>query len=396
MLFNEKMYELGSKRSVIRELFEYGKEQAKTVGAENVYDFSIGNPTVEAPSIVNETIRELTMTKSSIELHGYTSAQGDEETRQAIADYLNKTYQTNFKSDNFYMTVGAAASLSICFNALTASENDEFIVIAPFFPEYKVFVEGAGAKLVVVSADEEHFQIKFDELEKKINKNTKGIIINSPNNPSGTVYTEETIKRLAELLKIKSDELGTDIFILSDEPYREIVYDGIEVPYVTKYYNNTIVCYSYSKSLSLPGERIGYILVPDEVVESKKVYAAICGAGRSLGFVCAPSMFQKVIAKCVGNTGDINIYKKNRDLLYQGLMELGYKCHKPQGAFYLFVKILGDDEEEFCRRAKDLNLLVVGATGFGCPGWVRVSYCVDEDMISRSFTAFKKLIESYK
>ena len=281
-------------------------------------------------------------------------------------------------------------------NALTASENDEFIVIAPFFPEYKVFVEGAGAKLVVVSADEEHFQIKFDELEKKINKNTKGIIINSPNNPSGTVYTEETIKRLAELLKIKSDELGTDIFILSDEPYREIVYDGIEVPYVTKYYNNTIVCYSYSKSLSLPGERIGYILVPDEVVESKKVYAAICGAGRSLGFVCAPSMFQKVIAKCVGNTGDINIYKKNRDLLYQGLMELGYKCHKPQGAFYLFVKILGDDEEEFCRRAKDLNLLVVGATGFGCPGWVRVSYCVDEDMISRSFTAFKKLIESYK
>ena len=396
MLFNEKMYELGSKRSVIRELFEYGKEQAKTVGAENVYDFSIGNPTVEAPSIVNETIRELTMTKSSIELHGYTSAQGDEETRQAIADYLNKTYQTNFKSDNFYMTVGAAASLSICFNALTASENDEFIVIAPFFPEYKVFVEGAGAKLVVVSADEEHFQIKFDELEKKINKNTKGIIINSPNNPSGTVYTEETIKRLAELLKIKSDELGTDIFILSDEPYREIVYDGIEVPYVTKYYNNTIVCYSYSKSLSLPGERIGYILVPDEVVESKKVYAAICGAGRSLGFVCAPSMFQKVIAKCVGNTGDINIYKKNRDLLYQGLIELGYKCHKPQGAFYLFVKILGDDEEEFCRRAKDLNLLVVGATGFGCPGWVRVSYCVDEDMISRSFTAFKKLIESYK
>ena len=396
MLFNEKMYELGSKRSVIRELFEYGKEQAKTVGAENVYDFSIGNPTVEAPSIVNETIRELTMTKSSIELHGYTSAQGDEETRQAIADYLNKTYQTNFKSDNFYMTVGAAASLSICFNALTASENDEFIVIAPFFPEYKVFVEGAGAKLVVVSADEEHFQIKFDELEKKINKNTKGIIINSPNNPSGTVYTEETIKKLAELLKIKSDELGTDIFILSDEPYREIVYDGIEVPYVTKYYNNTIVCYSYSKSLSLPGERIGYILVPDEVVESKKVYAAICGAGRSLGFVCAPSMFQKVIAKCVGNTGDINIYKKNRDLLYQGLMELGYKCHKPQGAFYLFVKILGDDEEEFCRRAKDLNLLVVGATGFGCPGWVRVSYCVDEDMISRSFTAFKKLIESYK
>ncbi|MBQ1802271.1 MAG: pyridoxal phosphate-dependent aminotransferase [Lachnobacterium sp.] len=396
MLFNEKMYELGSKRSVIRELFEYGKEQAKTVGAENVYDFSIGNPTVEAPSIVNETIRELTMTKSSIELHGYTSAQGDEETRQAIADYLNKTYQTNFKSDNFYMTVGAAASLSICFNALTASENDEFIVIAPFFPEYKVFVEGAGAKLVVVSADEEHFQIKFGELEKKINKNTKGIIINSPNNPSGTVYTEETIKRLAELLKIKSDELGTDIFILSDEPYREIAYDGIEVPYVTKYYNNTIVCYSYSKSLSLPGERIGYILVPDEVVESKKVYAAICGAGRSLGFVCAPSMFQKVIAKCVGNTGDINIYKKNRDLLYQGLMELGYKCHKPQGAFYLFVKILGDDEEEFCRRAKDLNLLVVGATGFGCPGWVRVSYCVDEDMISRSFTAFKKLIESYK
>ncbi|SES09359.1 pyridoxal phosphate-dependent aminotransferase [Lachnobacterium bovis] len=396
MLFNEKMYELGSKRSVIRDLFEYGKEQSKIVGAENVFDFSIGNPTVEAPEIVNKTIVELTYKKSSMELHGYTSAQGDEETRQAIAMYLNKKYDTNFKSDNFYMTVGAAASLTICFNALTSSKEDEFIAIAPFFPEYKVFVEGAGAKLEVVSADEVNFQINFDELEKKINKNTKGIIINSPNNPSGAVYTKETIQKLSDLLMKKSNEFDTEIFIISDEPYREIVYDGVEVPYVTKYYKNTIVCYSYSKSLSLPGERIGYILVPDEVVESKKIYAAICGAGRSLGFVCAPSMFQKVLVKCVGKTGDIEIYKKNRDLLYQGLMELGYKCYKPQGAFYLFVKILGDDEEEFCKRAKELNLLVVGATGFGCPGWVRISYCVDEYMINRSFGAFKKLKESFE
>lgn len=395
MFVSESMYELGSKRSAIRELFEYGKKRAAIVGAENVYDFSLGNPTVPAPDCVNKTIRELTQSLDSISLHGYTSAQGDLETRQAIADYLNNTYETNFKADNLYMTMGAAASLSIAFKALTSSPDDEIIAIAPFFPEYRVFVTAAGAKFNVVTPDTKNFQINFDEFEKLVNKNTKAVIINSPNNPSGAVYSEQTIKKLADFLSKKSEEYGTHIFIITDEPYREIVYDGVEVPYVTKYYNDTIVCYSYSKSLSLPGERIGFILVPDEAYESKKLYAAVCGAGRALGYVCAPSLFQKVIAKCVGQTGDVNLYKKNRDLLYDGLTELGYECFKPDGAFYMFVKALESDAENFCEKAKEEDLLLVAATDFGCPGYVRISYCVDEDMIKRSFKAFKALKEKY-
>ena len=395
MFVSESMYELGSKRSAIRELFEYGKKRAAIVGAENVYDFSLGNPTVPAPDCVNETIRELTQSLDSISLHGYTSAQGDLETRQAIADYLNNTYETNFKADNLYMTMGAAASLSIAFKALTSSPDDEIIAIAPFFPEYRAFVTAAGAKFNVVAPDTKNFQINFDEFEKLVNKNTKAVIINSPNNPSGAVYSEQTIKKLADFLSKKSEEYGTHIFIITDEPYREIVYDGVEVPYVTKYYNDTIVCYSYSKSLSLPGERIGFILVPDEAYESKKLYAAVCGAGRALGYVCAPSLFQKVIAKCVGQTGDVNLYKKNRDLLYDGLTELGYECFKPDGAFYMFVKALESDAENFCEKAKEEDLLLVAATDFGCPGYVRISYCVDEDMIKRSFKAFKALKEKY-
>ena len=395
MFVSESMYELGSKRSAIRELFEYGKKRAAIVGAENVYDFSLGNPTVPAPDCVNKTIRELTQSLDSISLHGYTSAQGDLETRQAIADYLNNTYETNFKADNLYMTMGAAASLSIAFKALTSSPDDEIIAIAPFFPEYRVFVTAAGAKFNVVMPDTKNFQINFDEFEKLLNKNTKAVIINSPNNPSGAVYSEQTIKKLADFLSKKSEEYGTHIFIITDEPYREIVYDGVEVPYVTKYYNDTIVCYSYSKSLSLPGERIGFILVPDEAYESKKLYAAVCGAGRALGYVCAPSLFQKVIAKCVGQTGDVNLYKKNRDLLYDGLTELGYECFKPDGAFYMFVKALESDAENFCEKAKEEDLLLVAATDFGCPGYVRISYCVDEDMIKRSFKAFKALKEKY-
>lgn len=395
MFVSESMYELGSKRSAIRELFEYGKKRAAIVGAENVYDFSLGNPTVPAPDCVNKTIRELTQSLDSISLHGYTSAQGDLETRQAIADYLNNTYETNFKADNLYMTMGAAASLSIAFKALTSSPDDEIIAIAPFFPEYRVFVTAAGAKFNVAAPDTKNFQINFDEFEKLLNKNTKAVIINSPNNPSGAVYSEQTIKKLADFLSKKSEEYGTHIFIITDEPYREIVYDGVEVPYVTKYYNDTIVCYSYSKSLSLPGERIGFILVPDEAYESKKLYAAVCGAGRALGYVCAPSLFQKVIAKCVGQTGDVNLYKKNRDLLYDGLTELGYECFKPDGAFYMFVKALESDAENFCEKAKEEDLLLVAATDFGCPGYVRISYCVDEDMIKRSFKAFKALKEKY-
>ncbi|MDY3274868.1 MAG: pyridoxal phosphate-dependent aminotransferase [Agathobacter sp.] len=392
----EDMYRLGSQRSAIRELFEYGKKRAEVVGVENVYDFSLGNPTVPAPDCVNETIRELTQTLDSISLHGYTSAQGDLVTRQAIADYLNQTHGTHFTADDFYMTMGAAASLSLCFRALTTSREDEFITIAPFFPEYRVFVEAAGAKLVVVPADTKAFQIDFAALTERITPHTKGVIINSPNNPSGAVYSEETIEKLAFLLRKKANEYGTEIFILADEPYREIAYDGVEVPFVTKYYDNTLVCYSYSKSLSLPGERIGYVLVPKEVTESRMVYAAIAGAGRALGYVCAPSMFQKVLVKCMGQTGDVELYKKNRDLLYEGLTKIGYECFKPQGAFYLFVKTLEEDSDAFCENAKEEDLLIVSATGFGCPGYARISYCVDEDMIKRSFAAFERLYKRYR
>ncbi len=395
-MINEQMYQWGSNRSVIRDLFEYGKQQAAIIGPENVYDFSLGNPTVPAPDAVNETIRQLTNTMDSISLHGYTSAQGDADTRAAIASYLNKTYGTSFGADNFYMTCGAAASLTITLNALVASSDDEIICIAPFFPEYSVFIAAAGAKAVVVSPDTANFQINFPELENKIGANTKAVIINTPNNPSGAVYNEATIEKLAELLRQKEAQFGHPIYLITDEPYRELVYDGVKVPYVTKYYADTIVCYSFSKSLSLPGERIGYILVPDEAAESKRVYAAVCGAGRGLGYVCAPSMMQRVVAQCVGQVGDINIYKKNRDTLYEGLTKLGYECYKPDGAFYMFVKALEPSAEAFSERAKAENLLIVPATGFGCPGYVRISYCVDYDMICRSMAAFERLAESYK
>lgn len=395
MVVNESMYQLGSVRSAIRELFEYGKKRAAIVGKENVYDFSIGNPSIPAPQIVNDTIKELVTNYDSVALHGYTSAQGDAETRAAIAEFLNNTHGTHFNADNFYMTMGAAASLSICFRALTNDPYDEFIAIAPYFPEYKVFVNAAGAKLVEVPADTEHFQIDFEALEERINEHTRGVIINSPNNPSGTVYSEETIKKLAELLEEKSKEIGKPVFIIADEPYREIVYDGIKVPFVTKYYDNTLVCYSYSKSLSLPGERIGYVLVPDEVYDKNEMYAAVCGAGRALGYVCAPSLFQKMIVKCQGATGDINAYKENRDLLYEGLTKIGYQCFKPDGAFYMFVKALEDDSNAFCEKAKEEDVLIVAADGFGCPGWVRVSYCVDQDMIKRSMPAFERLYNKY-
>ncbi len=396
MIVSESMYDLGSRRSVIRDLFEYGKQRAAVVGAENVYDFSLGNPTVPAPDCVNEEIRRLTETMDSITLHGYTSAQGDAETRTAVAEYLNKTHGTSFKADNLYMTVGAAASLSICFRALTTCAEDEFIVIAPFFPEYRVFIEAAGAKFKMVPPETKGFQIDFAALEGMLTEHTKGVVINSPNNPSGAVYSEETIKKLAQLLSDKSREFGTHIFIIADEPYREIVYDGVQVPYVTKYYDDTLVCYSYSKSLSLPGERIGYVLVPDEACESSRLYAAVAGAGRALGYVCAPSLFQKVLVSCMGATGDVSLYQKNRDLLYEGLTKIGYECFLPQGAFYLFVKALEEDSDAFSEKAKEEDLLIVSAAGFGCPGYVRISYCVDEDMIRRSFGAFERLYRKYR
>lgn len=396
MVVSEKMYELGSRRSAIRELFEYGKQRAAVVGAENVYDFSLGNPSIPAPACVNETIRRLTEELDSVSLHGYTSAQGDAQTRQAVADYLNAAHGTQFHADNFYMTMGAAASLSVCLKALTAGPEDAFIAIAPFFPEYEVFVGAAGARFQVVPPDTAEFQIDFDALKNLLTEHTKGVIINSPNNPSGAVYTEETIVRLAQLLTERAEAFGTQIFLIADEPYREIVYDGAQVPFVTKYYKNTLVCYSYSKSLSLPGERIGYVLVPDEAYESRAVYAAVAGAGRALGYVCAPSLFQKMLVSCMGQTGDVDAYKKNRDVLYDGLTRIGYECFKPQGAFYMFVKALEEDADAFCERAKEEDLLLVSATGFGCPGYVRISYCVDGDMIRRSFGAFERLYAKYR
>ena len=393
-MISEKMYELGSKRSVIREIFEYGNQRKKEVGAENVYDFSLGNPSVPAPESVDQAIREILDTEDPMAIHSYTSAQGSEECRAAMADSLNQRFGTSFSADNFYMTVGAAASISICFKAL-ANEGDEFLTFAPFFPEYQCFVEAAGGKLVVVPAKEDDFQIDFEAFDRLCTEKTKAIIVNSPNNPSGTVYTEETVKRLAAVLEQKQQQYGHTIYLISDEPYREIVYDGYKVPFLTKYYKNTLICYSFSKALSLPGERIGYVIVPDEVNEAKKVYAAVCGAGRALGYVCAPALFQKVVAKCAYEVSDLSVYEKNRDLLYNGLIELGFSCVKPKGAFYLFPKALEESAEQFCEKAKKYDLLLVPGTGFGCPSHVRISYCVTTEQIEKSLQAFKKLAKEY-
>ena len=396
MIVSERMYGLGSARSAIRELFEYGKKRAAEVGAENIYDYSIGNPAVPSPDSVNETIVELLRTEPSVQVHGYTSAQGDADARQAIAEDLNRRFGTHFHKDNFYITCGAAAALTISLGALVVPECDEVIAIAPFFAEYAVFAGNAGAKFLMVPPDTKNFQIDMEALADMIGPKTRAVMINSPNNPTGAVYSEDTIKRLSALLTEKSREFGHAIVILSDEPYRELVYDGLKVPFITKYYPNTIVCYSYSKSLSLPGERIGYVLVPDEMEDHDRVYAAVCGAGRSLGFVCAPSLMQKVVGKVTGQTSDISWYDNNRRILASGLKEIGYEFGEPQGAFYLFLKALEDDTEAFCERAKSFDLLLVSGVSFGCPGWVRLAYCVPTEMIKKSLPVFKKLYDSYK
>lgn len=393
---SKEMYALGSQASVIRDLFAYGQQQAAVVGKENVFDFSIGNPTVPAPACVKEAIEDIMKTRESAAIHGYTAAAGDTAVRQGLADFMNQTYDAQVRADNFYMTCGAAASLTISLKALVESPDDEIILIAPFFPEYTVFVQNANAKSVVLPPDTEHFQISLDALEKAITPHTRAVIINSPNNPSGVVYSADTYEKLAALLTRKSQEIGHAIYIISDEPYREIIYDGLPILYVPKFYKDTIICYSYSKSLSLPGERIGYVLVPDCAADAKEVYTAVCGAGRSMGFVCAPHLFQDVVLKCLGQTSDMNIYDENRKLLYNGLKEMGYDCVYPSGAFYLFVKSPEADAKAFSDKAKKLNLLIVPADSFGCPGYVRVSYCVDPDMIKRSFAAFKKLMEQYQ
>ena len=396
-MVNQEYYTLGTAPSVIRQLFAYGLEQAKVVGPENVYDYSLGNPSIPAPKKVNDSIKKIVDETGSIKLHGYSMAPGFEEARAAVAKDLAARFGLDVKASELFFTCGAAPALISIIKALIVDADTEIMAIAPFFPEYRPFVNANGGKLVVVPADTKAFQIHLDEVEKRITKHTQAIIVNSPNNPSGVVYTEETLKGLASLLERKSAEYGHPIYIIADEPYRELVYGGVKVPFIPCIYKNTIVCYSYSKSLSLPGERIGYVYVPGFADDSHDVYAAISGAARIMGHVCPPTLMQKVIECCAEERPDLVAYDENRNLLYNSLTEMGYECAKPDGAFYLFVKAPNGDANAFSEKAKlGHNLLVVPADGFGCPGFFRLSYCVSNDMIRRSLPAFKAMIESYK
>lgn len=394
MQYNEKMYGLGSKRSVIREIFEYSKKRAAEIGAENVFDFSLGNPSVEPPKAISDTIMALLTGGDATLLHGYTSAQGDAGVRAAVASSIEKRHGVKISPNLIYMTCGAAASLTVTLRAIM-NEGEECIAFAPFFTEYRVFVENAGGKLVVSTPMEKTFQVDLADFERKITANTKAVIVNSPNNPSGVVYSEETVKGICDVLKKKSAEYGHAIYLIADEPYRELVYGDVKVPYLMNYYENTFVCYSWSKALSLPGERIGYIAVNPAMQDAEKLYLAVCGAGRSLGFVCAPSLFQQVVGRNIDVTVDVNVYKENRDLLLDNLTAYGYECVKPDGAFYLFVKALEKDAAAFCEKAKKHEILVVPCDDFGVSGYIRIAYCVDKGRIERALPAFKALAEEY-
>ena len=394
-MYNKTMYELGSHRSVIRDLFEFGKKRAAEVGADKVYDFSLGNPNVPAPDGVKEAAEKLFALPDNTVVHGYTSAQGDADVRKAVADSINARFSAGVTPDLIYMTCGAAASLTVTLNAL-CEEGDEFILLAPFFPEYSVFVKAAGGTPVVVPFDEKTFAPDLSALEKAVTPHTKGIIVNSPNNPSGAVYSRKTLEKIADILSAAGEKFGTHIVLIADEPYRELVYDDIEVPYLMNIYPDTVVCYSWSKSLSMPGERIGYIALSPALTEKEAVYAAVCGAGRALGYVCAPALFQRIAAACVNELPDIEAYRRNRDLIYSSLTEMGYDCVHPDGAFYLFVRSLEPDANAFSDRAKNYGLLIVPGDTFGAPGYVRISYCVGYEMIKRSLPAFRALIDSYK
>ena len=389
-MINEKAYALGANRSCIRDLFEYGRTRAAVVGDENVFDYSLGNPSIPSPAEVNETIHRILEYTPSLAVHGYTSAVGDYATRKAIADDLNARYQANARPENFFIGCGAAPELVAVMRALAMPES-ELLAIAPYFPEYKPFAQEAGLEFRVVKPDVPSFQINFAELEESLNPNTAALILNSPNNPSGVVYSVETLEKLAALLKKKAEEFGHPIYIISDEPYRELTY-GCTAPWIPHIYPDTVVCYSYSKSLSLPGERIGYVYVPDSASDSGRLYAAIAGAARGAGHVCAPSLWQKVIARCTHLRPDLDSYDRNRRTLYEGLKEMGYEVAKPDGAFYLFVKAPGGDANAFSELAKTKDLLLVPGDGFGCPGWFRVCYCVSYDKIVRSLPIFRELI----
>ena len=390
-MINQKAYELGTHRSCIRELFEYGRSRAAIVGEENVFDYSLGNPSIPAPFQVDETIRQILADTDPLQIHGYTTAVGDLATRKAIADDLNLRYGADVKPEELFLGCGAAPELTAVFRAL-AVENAEILAIAPYFPEYKPFVEGAGAKFRVVAPDVPDFQIRLDAVDAALTENTVAVIINSPNNPSGVVYTRKTLEDLATLLRKRAAEFGHPIYIVADEPYRELAYDGVEVPFVPAIYADTVVCYSYSKSLSLPGERIGYIYVPQKATDGSVLYAAVAGAARAMGHVCAPSLWQKVIARCVSLRPDLGAYDRNRKALYEGLTAFGYEVAKPDGAFYLFVKAPGGDAKAFSEKAKQKDLLLVPGDDFGCPGYFRICYCVKYEQILRSLPVFGALI----
>lgn len=390
----DSMVSLVKNSSVIRAMFEEGNRLAKLYGAENVYDFSLGNPNVPAPAEVNEAVKDIVDNEESTFIHGYMSNAGYEDVRQTIAESLNRRFGTHFNHTNIVMTVGAAGGLNTIFKTLL-NPGEEVMTFAPFFGEYRNYVSNFGGKLVVVSPNTVDFQPKLDEFEAKITHKTRAVIVNNPNNPTGVVYSEETIKKLAAIMKAKQKEYGTEIFLISDEPYRELAYDGVEVPYLTKYYDNTIVGYSFSKSLSLPGERIGYLVIPDEVADSEDLLSAANVATRILGFVNAPTLQQKVVEKCLDAKTDLSFYNRNREDLYNGLKECGFECIKPQGAFYLFVKSPVADEKEFCNAGKKYNILMVPGSSFACPGYVRLAYCVSHETIVNSLPKFKELAKEY-
>lgn len=394
-MINEKAKQLGNSPSVIRDLFEYGKKRKQQIGEDNVFDFSIGNPSAPPPQEVTDALINLLKTCDPVKLHGYTSAVGDKNVREQISSYLNKTYSAKTCADLIYLTAGAAASLTSTLNGLI-NNGDEVIVFAPYFPEYKVFVEKAGGIIKSISPIEPGFSPNLDELEKAINSKTKAVIINSPNNPTGVLLKKQDIQNIANILNAKQQKFGQDIFLISDEPYRELIYTNEGYPFVTNFYNNSIVCYSFSKSISLPGERIGYILVNPACTNSIDVFYAICGSARSLGFICAPALFQYVLPCCLGKTSDLSIYKTNRDILYNALVEIGFDVVKPDGAFYLFVKAPNNNSIEFSQKAKEFELLLVPSDSFGYPGYVRISYCVTTKQIKDSLPAFKKLMDFYK
>ena len=391
-MLNNTMYELGAMRSCIRELFEYGLRQAKAVGKENVFDYSLGNPSIPAPALVNESIRDIVENENTLQVHGYTSAAGYDGVRKAVADDLNARFQAGVRPENLFFTCGAAPALVSVLKALITGPEAEILTVAPFFPEYRPFTEANGGKFTVVPPDMEHFQINFEALEAAVNANTQGVIINSPNNPSGVVYTRETLERLAAILRAKGDEFGHPVYLIADEPYRELVYGGVQAPWVPAIYENTVVCYSWSKSLSLPGERIGYVLVPDACADAEALYCAVAGAARICGHVCPPSLLQRVVARCVSQMPDLAAYDENRTLLYRELSRMGYHMAKPDGAFYLFIQAPDGDSEAFSEKAKQKNLLVVPGTSFGCREYFRICYCVSNDMIRRSLPVFEELI----